>query len=285
MTVARKKLQDVFRSRTLHSCPSVSDPISARMVEQVGFELGLIAGSVTSISILGAPDHTLVSLTEFAQSVGRTCDAVEIPLIADADHGFGNALNVARTVHELERAGIAGLTIEDTLLPKPFGGAQAPLISIAECVGKLNAALSARKDTELAIIARTNVSECADEEECIRRLQAYQACGVDAICLVRVRDSAQLQRLTPYIQIPYMLLGKLANVVDPAPLLMQAGASIWYEGHNPYLAALSAMFAAYKSQRQGEPYPSHLSIMSSEELAQLTRADYFKSMIERHLRA
>ena len=96
---------------------SVFDPISARIAEDLGFELGMFAGSVASMTVLGAPDRIVLTLTEFAAQAQRICRAGELPLLVDADHGYGNALNVQRTVEELEMAGVAGLSIEDTELP------------------------------------------------------------------------------------------------------------------------------------------------------------------------
>ncbi|MFT5440813.1 MAG: carboxyvinyl-carboxyphosphonate phosphorylmutase, partial [Alphaproteobacteria bacterium] len=115
---------------------SVFDPISARIAEEVGFEVGMYAGSVASLAVLGAPDIVLLTLTEFADQAYRINRAGNLPLLVDADHGYGNALNVRRTVEELETAGVAALTIEDTLLPQAFGTVgETHLISIEEGVG------------------------------------------------------------------------------------------------------------------------------------------------------
>jgi carboxyvinyl-carboxyphosphonate phosphorylmutase len=100
---------------------SVFDPISARIAETLGFEFGMLGGSVASMTVLGAPDLILLTLSEFADQAHRICRAVELPLMVDADHGYGNALNVKRTVEELETAGVSAMTIEDTLLPLAFG--------------------------------------------------------------------------------------------------------------------------------------------------------------------
>src|SRR5690242_20855349 len=100
---------------------SVFDPISARIAEDLGFEIGMFAGSIASLTVLGAPDLIVLTLTEFAAQANRICRAGNLPLMCDADHGYGNALNVMRTVEELETAGVSGLSIEDTKLPNPFG--------------------------------------------------------------------------------------------------------------------------------------------------------------------
>src|ERR1700716_3077645 len=117
--------------RCIHPA-SVYDPISARIAEDLGFEAGMLAGSVSSLAVLGAPDIVLLTLTEFAGQAYCINRAGKLPLLVDADHGYGNALNVKRTVEELETAGAAGLTIEDTLLPQAFGQSWTPLIPLEE---------------------------------------------------------------------------------------------------------------------------------------------------------
>ena len=171
----------------------------------LGFEVGILGGSVASLQVLAAPDFALITLSEFVEQATRIGRVSRLPVIADADHGYGNALNVMRTVVELERAGIAALTLEDTLLPAQFGRKSTDLISIDEGVGKIRAALEARVDPDLAIIARTHAG-VLDVSEVIRRTQAYQAAGADAICLVGVEDFAHLEQIAAALSIPLMLV-------------------------------------------------------------------------------
>ncbi len=128
---------------------SVYDATSIRIAQDLGFELGMFGGSVASLAVLGDPDITLITLTELCEQMRRMSRAAELPVIVDADHGYGNALNVRRTVQELEAAGAAGLTIEDTLLPQAFGETKTQLISLEEGVGKMKAALDGRSDSSL----------------------------------------------------------------------------------------------------------------------------------------
>ncbi|HLI23204.1 MAG TPA: isocitrate lyase/PEP mutase family protein, partial [Stellaceae bacterium] len=121
---------------------SVYDPMTARLAADLGYEIGMFSGSVASLTILGAPDLVVVTLSEFVSQALRINRAGSLPLMVDADHGYGNALNVKRTVEELETAGVCGLSIEDTVLPTAFGAADKPqLLSIEEGVGKMKAAL------------------------------------------------------------------------------------------------------------------------------------------------
>src|SRR6478609_2965840 len=125
---------------------SVFETISARIAEEMGFEVGMFAGSIASFTVLGAPDLIVLTLSEFAEQAYRINRAGKLPLLVDADHGYGNALNVMRTVEELETAGIGGMSIEDTELPTPFGTTKPRLTTIAEGVGKMKAALAGRQD-------------------------------------------------------------------------------------------------------------------------------------------
>src|SRR5215468_1911613 len=163
---------------------SVFDPISARIAEDLGFEVAFMAGSIASATVLGAPDLVVLTLTEFAEQIRRICRAANISLVVDADHGYGNALNVMRTVEELETAGVAALTIEDTVLPASFGGQAEGLVSLEEMVGKLKSAVAARQDPSLVLIGRTTALRAGGVAETEKRARAYQETGVDAIFLV-----------------------------------------------------------------------------------------------------
>src|SRR5260370_4825786 len=138
------------RSSCIHP-GSVYDATSIRIAEDLGFEVGMFGGSVASLAVLGDPDIALITLTELAEQMRRMSRAAGLPALFDADHGYGNALNVRRTLQMLEAAGAAGLTIEATLLPQAFGQAKTQLISLAECVGKIKAALDGRSHPPLAV--------------------------------------------------------------------------------------------------------------------------------------
>src|SRR5882757_8026499 len=131
-TDRRKRFRGILAGQSCVHPGSVFDPISARIAESLGFEIGMFAGSTASLTVLGAPDLIVLTLSEFAAQAYRINRAGNLPLLVDADHGYGNALNVKRTVEELETAGVCGLTIEDTLLPTPYGAADTKLIPIAE---------------------------------------------------------------------------------------------------------------------------------------------------------
>jgi len=179
-------------NRCVHT-GSVYDAISIRIADDLGFEVGMFGGSVASLAILGDPDVALITLSELAEQMRRMSRASPLPVLVDADHGYGNALNVRRTVQELEVAGAAGLTIEDTLLPQAYGEVATQLIVLEECVGKMRAALDARGDSSLVIIGRTGAASITSLEDAIRRAVAYEATGVDALFFTGIKNRKKLK--------------------------------------------------------------------------------------------
>ena len=193
---------------------SVFDPISARIAEDLGFEVGMFAGSIASFTVLGAPDIVVLTLTEFAQQIHRICRAGDLSLMVDADHGYGNALNVMRTVEELETAGVSALTIEDTVLPVSFGANGVQLLSVEEGVGKMKAALQGRTDSSLTIAGRTSALRVTGVEDTIKRVKAYEAAGVDAIFLAGANTRDEVATVASELRVPLLLGGTTGELQD-----------------------------------------------------------------------
>src|SRR4051812_38029350 len=205
-TARRERLRAIVEGNRCVFPASVYDGISARIAGDLGFEAMMFAGSVGSFSVLAAPDLCVLTLTEFAQQAYRINRAGSLPLLVDADHGYGNALSVRRTVEELETAGVAALTIEDTLLPAAFGATKTQLISLEEGVGKMRAALDARQDKRLIIAARTSALAVNGMQDVLARLQAYEAPGVDAVFIGGgLKTRAQLDELAAALKLPILL--------------------------------------------------------------------------------
>jgi carboxyvinyl-carboxyphosphonate phosphorylmutase len=254
---------------------SVFDPLSARMAEDLGFEMGMFAGSVASLAVLGAPDLIVLTLSEFAGQAYRICRAGNLPLLVDADHGYGNALSVRRTVEELESAGVAALSIEDTVLPRRFGsGEKAELVSLEEGVGKVRAALGARQDPLLVIAGRTSAIQITGLEDTIRRARAYDEAGADAIFLVGVRTRSQLDAIAAAVTKP-LILGGVGDELFDLDYLSARGVRVCLQGHQPVMAAIHAAWETLKALRAGTK-PSELERLAPPALVvQLTReADY-----------
>ncbi|MCZ6874488.1 MAG: isocitrate lyase/phosphoenolpyruvate mutase family protein [bacterium] len=229
---------------------SVFDPISARIAESLGFEIGMFAGSIASATVLGAPDLVVLTLTEFAEQIGRITRGSNLSLMVDADHGYGNALNVMRTVEELETAGVSALTIEDTVLPLSFGGGNDGLISQAEMVGKLRSAVHARQDSTLVIIGRTAVLRFVSLEEAQRRIKAYAETGIDALFLTGTRNWEQLEVVRQATSLP-LLMGGGAPEMSDRQRLGAAGVRIALQGHMPFYAGVKAVYDTLKHLRDG----------------------------------
>ena len=274
----RERLRSILSGSQCVYPASVFDPISARIAEELGFEVGMLAGSVASMTVLGAPDLIVLTMTEFAEQAYRICRAGNLPLLCDADHGYGNALNVMRTVEELETAGVAGFSIEDTELPASFGHTQPRLISIEEGVGKMRAALSARRDAGLVIAGRTSAPAISGIADTIERAKAYEAAGVDAIFLVGLKSRADLDTVAAQVKLPLILGGAGKELMD-RDWLGQRGVRICLQGHQPFAAAVRAVHDTLRALRDGAR-PETLSTMASDEaMKRLTRAaDYARWM-------
>ena len=280
-TGRRQRLRAILEgARCLHPA-SVFDPLSARLAEDLGYELGMFAGSVASLMVLGAPDLILVTLSEFAEQARRICRAGNLPLLVDADHGYGNALNVMRTVEELETTGVAALTIEDTALPQGFGEAgKVRLASIEEGVGKMRAALAARRDPDLVIVGRTSAMAATSTEDAVARARAYEAAGVDALFFVGLRRKAQLDALAAAVKLP-IVLGGVGAELDDRDYLASRGVRICLQGHLPVMAALRAVHDTLKALREGAKPATIDGAASAELMRQVTRdADYKRWMGE-----
>jgi 2-methylisocitrate lyase-like PEP mutase family enzyme len=177
----RQRLRSRLASGPIIVAPGIYDAYGARFVEQAGFEAVYMTGNGVSASLLGQPDVGLVDLTLIASHAHRVASCVDIPLICDADTGYGNAVNVRHTVREFEAAGVAAIHLEDQVLPKRCGqlpGAR-PVVELAEAVGKIEAAVAARRDPDFVIIARTDSASGHGLDEAIRRCKAFVAAGAD----------------------------------------------------------------------------------------------------------
>jgi carboxyvinyl-carboxyphosphonate phosphorylmutase len=249
---------------------SVYDAISIRIAEDLGFELGMFGGSVASLAVLGDPDVTLITLTEIAEQMRRMSRAAALPVLVDADHGYGNALNVRRTVQELENAGAAGLTIEDTLLPQAFGQAKTQLISLEEGVGKMKATLDARSDPSLVIVGRTSAASVTGVDDAILRAKAYQTAGVDALFFTGVKTRAELEAIAAATTLPIVLGGPTEEIAD-WEFLGQQRVRIAVQGHAPIAAATQAVFATLKAVREGAAPKALKGVASADLMRRVTR--------------
>jgi carboxyvinyl-carboxyphosphonate phosphorylmutase len=251
-TERRERLRAIVAGPRCIYPASVYDGISARIATELGFEAMMFAGSVGSFSVLAAPDLCVLTLTEFADQAYRINRAGSLPLCVDADHGYGNALSVKRTVEELETAGVSALTIEDTLLPAPFGGSGAELIAIDEGVGKMRAALAGRQDNSLIVVGRTGAIGITGVDDTIARLRAYEAAGVDMLFIGGVPD----------------------DLMD-LDYLSARNVRVCLQGHQSFWGGVQGVYDTLKALRDGAR-PAALKNIAPAELQKtvLRQADY-----------
>jgi methylisocitrate lyase len=190
--------------------PGAHDALTLRLAEQAGFQAVTCGGYSATASLLGAPDVQQLTMTEMAEMYARLCDATELPLFADGDTGYGNTTNVARTVRAYERAGVAGLFIEDQESPKRCGHMEGKrVIPAADMVAKLKAALDARVDADLILCARTDARAVHGLDDAIARCQLYREAGADLLFVDAPISVEELRRVCSEIDGPCF-----ANLVE-----------------------------------------------------------------------
>ncbi|MDE2580175.1 MAG: isocitrate lyase/PEP mutase family protein [Rhodospirillales bacterium] len=281
-TARRERYRSVLAGDACIHPGSVHDPISARIAEDLGFEVGMFAGSIASFTVLGAPDIIVLTLSEFAAQALRINRAGTLPLMVDADHGYGNALSVMRTVQELETAGVAALTIEDTALPRGYGEAKPRLISLDEGVGKMRAAVAARQDPALCVLGRTSAPSITGTEDAIARARAYEAAGVDGLFFAGGMTRAQLDAISDAVKLPLLLGGIPAELQDRAYLASRR-VRIALQGHQPFSAAVQAIYTTLKALRDGTPPAQLTGIAPPDLMARVLREDEYKARTRDYL--
>ena len=209
------KLRELIQRKEILVAPGAFDALSAKLIEAVGFDAVYMTGFGTAASIFGIPDIGLLTMTEMVENATRISNAVKIPVIADADTGYGNHLNVMRTIEEYERAGVAALHIEDQISPKRCGHMEGKkLISTEDMVPKIRAAVASRKDKDLVLIARTDAIAAEGFDEAIRRGNTYKKEGADVIFVEAPTTIEQLKKIPKLIKGPVMV-----NIAPKTPVL------------------------------------------------------------------
>ena len=225
---SRKQLRKMLKEDGIIKAPGAYDAWSAKLVEAAGYSCVYMTGYGVSASVLGKPDIGLITLPEMATMAKHMVEAVHIPVVADADTGYGSTLNVVRTVQEYEAAGVAAIQLEDQVMPKRCGHMEGKeLVTEEEMVAKLRAAVKARQDPDLVIIARTDARAVLGIEAAIERSRAYIAAGADVIFFEAPQSREEMELINRELKVPM-----LANMVD--------------NGKTPFLAAEKLRAMGYK---------------------------------------
>ncbi|MFG1271521.1 isocitrate lyase/PEP mutase family protein [Xanthobacter flavus] len=248
-------LKNLVARRAAITVPGTANAMFARVIENLGFDAIYVSGAGIANMALGAPDIGLTTLTEVAEATAAIADAVSLPIIVDADTGFGNAVNMVRTIRMLERAGAAGIQIEDQVFPKKcghFSGKE--VITTAEMVQKIKAAVDARIDGDIQIIARTDAAAVEGFDRAMERAHAFVEAGADMTFVeapVTVEELARIPRELPVPQIANIVFG--GRTPDPGrEQLAQMGFSLVLYANAALQAALKASYEVLEAlKREG----------------------------------
>lgn len=285
-TLSKQLRERVTMRRGPLLLPGVGNALTARILEEAGFEAVYVSGAGVTNTYLGAPDVGLLSLPEIAAHVAAIRDAVEVPLVVDADTGFGNALNVQRTVRELERAGANAIQIEDQTSPKRCGHfAGKSVVDTSEMVGKIHAAVDARLDDDLILIARTDARAELGMDEACDRASAYLLAGADAVFVEAPRDTDELALIpkrVPGIHVANMVEGGLTPIL-PLNQLGEYGFAIVLYANTVMRAAIAAMkTAAAQLHEQGDSLGLTADIASWHDRQTLVQKDRYDELDKRY---
>lgn len=252
METPRQQFRNQLKSKEIIVAPGAFDALSARVIEKAGFSAVYLTGGGVSRS-WGFPDLGLMSMAENVSVLSRVCDSVRIPVIADADTGYGNALNVIRTVREFEKTGVACFHLEDQVTPKRCGHYEGKeVITQEEMVGKIKAAVDARKDSALTIVARTDSRAVEGIERAIERANAYATAGADVVFVEAPQSVEELKRIPREIIAPVlvnMIKGSRTPLLK-ATELQEIGFKIAIYPNEAHRAALWAVQACINHLRE-----------------------------------
>lgn len=213
-----KKLAEMIRSGPMVVAPGAYDCITARVIEQAGYPAVYMTGAGTAAAH-GLPDYGLITMSEMVANARRITSAISVPLVSDADTGYGNELNAFRTVQEFERAGVAGIHIEDQVFPKKCGHLDdKELIPLDDYVAKIRAAVAAKRSKDFLVIARTDSRAVAGFDEAVRRANAAAEAGADLIFLEAPQTLEEVAKVPQLVKAPCLLNMVLSGKTPPVPL-------------------------------------------------------------------
>jgi len=240
------RLKSLLARKQAAILPGAPNALFARVIEDLGFEAVYVTGAGLANMSLGVPDIGLVTLTELTDQVAAICDVVALPVLADADTGFGNPVNMVRTVRALERAGAAGIQIEDQIFPKKCGHFKGKdVIPLGEMVQKVKAAVDTRQDGDFQIVARTDARAIHGFDAALERAHAFIEAGADATFVeapVSAAEIAKIAQSLPVPQVANMVFGGLTPATPQAELAAMGFGAVLY--------ANAALQAALKSVQE-----------------------------------
>ena len=276
-------LRRLLKEEEILLAPGCFNALSARLIEQAGFKAIYVSGAAVAGNFLGYPDIGLTTMSEMLENARNIVRVTSLPVICDADTGFGNAINMMRTVREFESAGLAGIQIEDQVMPKKCGHTEGKLlISKAEMVQKVKAAVDARQDPDFVLVVRTDAIAVNGIEDALDRALAYQEAGADVVFVEAPRTLEEMRRVCGTIKAPL-----LANMVEgggktpilPLQELKEMGYKMVIYPVSTHMAAIKAMqevLAVLKKDGTTGAYSSQ--IVSFQEMFEVVGRSKFTAL-------
>tara|TARA_Y100000768_G_scaffold388887_1_gene388341 strand:- start:5358 stop:6212 length:855 start_codon:yes stop_codon:yes gene_type:complete len=275
------KLRELLNDGNCYNPATIFNPLSARLAGDVGFKLGIIPGKIISLDYLSEPDLMLLTLSELTDTVRRIAKKTGIPLIVDADNGYGNALNVKRTVENLEDAGASGISIEDTDLPIKFGASKiSDFLEIKEAAKKIKIAVDSKQNMSTCIIARTGCYPHTGFQDMIERGKAYESEGADAIFYVNVNTREHIYEISNHHKVP-IVLGNNSTEIS-LDELADLGISVSFPGHKAYFIAMQAYKDAMQILLETGNFADYNIDM--DKLGELSNEDIYSNLIDKYMK-
>jgi carboxyvinyl-carboxyphosphonate phosphorylmutase len=277
MSHARERFRSVLARPICTLAANIFDPLSARIAHMLGYDVCVLSGSVGKVANLAVPDIVLSNMSDLVDHCRRITRIADVSLMVDAEDGFGNAVNVMRTVQELEAAGVSAIEIEDNVVPKQFNVAHPGLVSRAEQVGKLEAAVAARSDLSTVVVARTSALAECPLDEALDRIRAYADTGAEALMLVGARRGRpDLEAVHHATSLPLCVLNPPPDVRNDPHFLAATGVRILMLGNPTFAVAVKAIYDSLKHLKEGGAVEELQDRQASQDLLRaVNRADEF----------
>ena len=286
MSRVREQFRSVLARPTCTLAANIFDPLSASIAHMLEYEVCVLSGSVGKVANLGVPDGVLSNMSDVVDHCRRITRIADVSLMVDAEDGFGNAVNVARTVREMEAAGVSAIEIEDNFVPKEFNVQNPGLISKEEQVGKLQAAVAARTDLTTVIVARSAALGLTPLDEALDRIQAYSQTGAEALMLTGSRSRDQLEAVHRVTTLPICVLSPPADIRNDTAFLAATGVKILMLGNPTFSVTVKAIFDSLEHLKEGGSLEDLGDRQATPELLRsVNRTDEFLQWQEQYLRS
>ena len=277
MSQARERFRNVLDVPECTLAANIFDPLSARIAHMLGYDVCVLSGSVGKVANLGAPDGVISNMSDVVDHCRRITRIADLSLMVDAEDGFGNAVNVMRTVREMEAAGVSGIEIEDNMVPKKFNVVAPGLVTKEEQVGKPKAAVAARTDPTTVIIARTAALGQCSLDEALDRIKAYSETGAEALMIVGLpRGKPDIAAVHDITSLPICVLSPPADARNDTNFLAANGVRILMLGNPTFAVAVKAIHDSLKHLKDGGSLEALAATQApSDLLRSVNRTDEF----------